>query len=64
MPDVAQISGGLFDSNPTSGTPTYSYTYDRFGNRWNQTGPQTFNATLTGNDPGSPQNNNRMWPAP
>ncbi len=45
---------------PTSGTPTYSYTYDRFGNRWNQTGPQTFNATFTGNDPGAPQNNNRM----
>jgi len=45
---------------PTSGTPTYSYTYDRFGNRWNQTGPQTFNAAFTGNDPGAPQNNNRM----
>jgi RHS repeat-associated protein len=45
---------------PTNGTPTYTYTYDRFGNRWNQTGPNTFNATFTGNDPGSPQNNNRM----
>jgi RHS repeat-associated protein len=45
---------------PTSGTPTFSYTYDRFGNRWNQTGPNTFNATFTGNSPASPQNNNRI----
>jgi RHS repeat-associated protein len=45
---------------PTNGTPTYSYTYDRFGNRWNQTGAQTFNATFTGNNPGNPQNNNRL----
>jgi RHS repeat-associated protein len=45
---------------PTSGTPTFSYTYDRFGNRWNQTGPNTFNATFTGNSPATPQNNNRI----
>jgi RHS repeat-associated protein len=45
---------------PTSGTPTFSYTYDRFGNRWNQTGPNTLNATFTGNSPASPQNNNRI----
>jgi RHS repeat-associated protein len=45
---------------PTSGTPTYSYTYDRFGNRWNQIGPQTFNATFTGNVPGGNANNNRL----
>jgi RHS repeat-associated protein len=33
---------------------------DRFGNRWQQNGPQTFLATFTGNNPGNPQNNNRM----
>jgi RHS repeat-associated protein len=35
---------------PTTGTPTYSYTYDRFGNRLHQTGPITFNATFTGSN--------------
>jgi RHS repeat-associated protein len=35
---------------PTTGTPTYSYTYDRFGNRLKQTGPITFNASFTGNN--------------
>jgi hypothetical protein len=34
--------------------------YDRFGNRWQQIGPQSFIATFTGNNPGTPQNNNRM----
>jgi RHS repeat-associated protein len=33
---------------------------DRFGNRWQQNGPQSFIATFTGNNPASPQNNNRM----
>src|SRR5712664_100264 len=36
------------------------YVYDRFGNRWQQNGPQTFLATFTGNNPSTPQNNNRM----
>ena len=45
---------------PTSGTPTYSYVYDRFGNRWQQNGPDSMVLTFTGNNPGSPQNNNRM----
>ena len=47
-------------SAPTNGTPTYSYVYDRFGNRWQQNGPNSFIATFTGNNPGSPANNNRM----
>jgi RHS repeat-associated protein len=33
---------------------------DRFGNRWQQNGPNSFLATFTGNNPGNPQNNNRM----
>jgi RHS repeat-associated protein len=33
---------------------------DRFGNRWQQNGPNSFIATFTGNIPGNPQNNNRM----
>ena len=45
---------------PTSGTPTYSYVYDRFGNRWQQNGPYSMQLTFTGNNPSSPQNNNRM----
>ncbi len=33
---------------------------NRFGNRWQQNGPQTFLATFTGNNQSNPQNNNRM----
>ena len=44
-------------SSPTNGTPTYSYVYDRFGNRWQQNGPYTFATTFTGN---ATTNNNRM----
>jgi RHS repeat-associated protein len=47
-------------ASTSSGIPTYKYTYDRFGNRWNQAGPISFNATFTGNNPGNPQNNNRL----
>ena len=32
----------------------------RFGNRWQQNGPNAFLATFTGNNPTIPQNNNRM----
>jgi YD repeat-containing protein len=46
--------------SPSNGTPTYSYVYDRFSNRWNQNGPNSFVATFTGNKPGSPANNNQM----
>jgi RHS repeat-associated protein len=28
-------------ATPTSGTPTYTYDYDRFGNRWHQNGPHS-----------------------
>jgi RHS repeat-associated protein len=28
-------------ATPTSGTPTYTYDHDRFGNRWHQNGPQS-----------------------
>ncbi len=47
-------------ASPTSGTPTYTYVYDRFGNRWEQNGPYHFSASFTGNNPANPQNNNRM----
>jgi len=30
------------------------------GNRWQQNGPNNFIATFTGNNPGNPQNNNRV----
>jgi RHS repeat-associated protein len=50
----------LVGANQNNGAALYSYVYDRFGNRWQQNGPQTFLATFTGNNPGSPQNNNRM----
>jgi RHS repeat-associated protein len=54
--DFNRLSG----SNQNSGQAVYSYVYDRFGNRWQQNGPHTFLATFTGNNPGNPQNNNRM----
>jgi RHS repeat-associated protein len=38
---------------PTNGTPTYTYDYDRFGNRWHQNGPQSMQLSFSGN-------NNRM----
>ena len=48
-------------ASPTSGTPTYAYVYDRFGNRWQQNGPSggpyNFSTTFTGN---ATSNNNRM----
>jgi YD repeat-containing protein len=44
-------------ASPTNGTQTYSYAYDRFGNRWQQNGPYTFIAGFTGNNTA---NNNRM----
>jgi RHS repeat-associated protein len=47
-------------ASPTGGTPTYNYIYDRFGNRWQQNGPQLMHATFTGNNPANPANNNRM----
>lgn len=33
---------------PSSGTATYTYAYDRFGNRWNQSGTHAVNLTFTG----------------
>jgi RHS repeat-associated protein len=50
----------LVGANQNTGQAIYNYVYDRFGNRWQQNGPQTFLATFTGNNPGTPQNNNRM----
>ncbi len=50
----------LVGANKNSGQAVHNYVYDRFGNRWQQNGPQSFLATFTGNNPGSPQNNNRM----
>lgn len=44
-------------TTPPTGTPTYTYVYDRFGNRWQQNGPHAFIASFTGN---SSTNNNRM----
>jgi len=50
----------LTGSNKNSGQSVFSYAYDRFGNRWQQNGSNSFIATFTGNNPGNPQNNNRM----
>jgi RHS repeat-associated protein len=50
----------LLGSNKGSGTAVFSYVYDRFGNRWQQNGPNSFIATFTGNNPSNPQNNNRI----
>jgi YD repeat-containing protein len=50
----------LVGANKNSGQSLFSYVYDRFGNRWQQNGPNAFLATFTGNNPGTPQNNNRM----
>src|SRR6266567_3429042 len=50
----------LVGSNKNSGQSVFSYVYDRFGNRCQQNGPNSFIATFTGNNPGNPQNNNRM----
>jgi RHS repeat-associated protein len=47
-------------ASPTSGQVTYTYNYDRFGNRWQQNGPNSMMLTFTGNNPGSSINNNRM----
>jgi len=47
-------------ATPNSGTPTYNYVYDPFGNRWQQNGPNSMILTFTGNNPSHPQNNNRM----
>ena len=44
-------------SSPTNSRPTYTYVYDRFGNRWQQNGPQSMQLSFTGN---STANNNRM----
>jgi len=50
----------LVGSNKNSGQAVFNYVYDRFGNRWQQNGPNSFIATFTGNNPGNPANNNRM----
>jgi len=50
----------LTNANQNSGQAVYNYVYDRFGNRWQQNGPHSSLATFTGNNPGNPQNNNRM----
>jgi RHS repeat-associated protein len=41
-------------ASPTSGTPTFTYNYDRYGNRWQQNGPNTMLLTFNTN------NNNQM----
>jgi len=40
-------------ASPTSGTATYTYDYDRYGNRWHQNGPWSMQLSFSGN-------NNRM----
>jgi RHS repeat-associated protein len=60
MRGVAQRAGSIVGSNKNSGQSVFSYVYDRFGNRWQQNGSNSFIATFTGNNPGNPQNNNRM----
>jgi RHS repeat-associated protein len=60
MRGVAHCAGSIVGSNKNSGQSVFSYVYDRFGNRWQQNGSNSFLATFTGNNPGNPQNNNRM----
>jgi RHS repeat-associated protein len=48
----ANLSNGTCAS-PTNGTATYTYNYDRFGNRWHQNGTSSSSVSFTGN-------NNRM----
>ena len=47
----------LSAANLNNGQAYYTYAYDRFGNRWQQTGPQTMNLSFSGNnnhmDPGT-----------
>jgi YD repeat-containing protein len=47
-------------ATPPTGTPTYTYVYDRFGNRWQQNGSHSMQLSFTGNNPSNPQNNDRM----
>jgi RHS repeat-associated protein len=47
-------------TTPPTGAPTYTYVYDRFGNRWQQNGPVFNNVKFTGNNPSSPVNTNRV----
>jgi RHS repeat-associated protein len=37
-------------ATPTDGTATYTYAYDRYGNRWQQNGPYTMLLTFTTNN--------------
>jgi RHS repeat-associated protein len=37
-------------ATPTSGTPTYTYDHDRFGNRWHQNGPQSSQLSFDANN--------------
>jgi len=60
----ASVSSNTACAMPPSGTPTYTYVYDRFGNRWQQNSPAgsvyTSSLSFTGNNPSSPANNNRV----
>jgi RHS repeat-associated protein len=49
----------LIGANETSPAQALSFTYDRFGNRWQQK-PSGLSLSFTGNDPSSPKNNNRI----
>ncbi|HEY2547184.1 MAG TPA: RHS repeat-associated core domain-containing protein [Candidatus Acidoferrum sp.] len=57
----ASLSSNTACAFPPTGTPTFNYVYDRFGNRWQQNSPTgsiyTSSFTFTGN---STTNNNRM----
>src|SRR5579885_538711 len=50
----------LVGANKNNGAAVFSCVYDRFGNRWQQNGPNSMQLTFTGNNPGNPQNNNRI----
>jgi len=57
----ASLSSNTACAMPPTGTPTYTYVYDRFGNRWQQDSPAgniyTSSFTFTGN---GGNNTNRM----
>jgi len=52
-PIFSATSGSGTCASPTSGQATYTYDYDRYGNRWHQNGPWSTQLSFSGN-------NNRM----
>jgi RHS repeat-associated protein len=56
----ANVASNGTCATPPAGSPTYTYVYDRFGNRWQQNGAVFNSVNFTGNNPASPANTNRV----